>query len=94
MSWLNTPIPLYQLLIMVTVYVIYKELIKLLVKLTYKRLRNERNARRALLAEPADESPEHPEAPQVPRPVELDDQGPDADTGNRPGQPCGDRAVH
>lgn len=39
MSWLNTPIPIYQLLIMVTVYVIYKELIKLLVKLTYKRLR-------------------------------------------------------
>jgi hypothetical protein len=52
-NWLNTPIPIYQLLIMVTVYVIYKELIKLLVKLTYKRLRRKPDEKTPIPIEPA-----------------------------------------
>lgn len=86
MSWWNTPIPLWQLGVLVTGYVIYKELVKLAVKLTYKRLRSEADARRqrrALLGEPADEGAELSAPGEVQRPLELDDQGPHADTGHR-----------
>lgn len=44
MSWLSTPIPLYQLLVLITIYVIYKELVKIglksLVKLLQRRKKN------------------------------------------------------
>jgi uncharacterized protein (DUF608 family) len=39
MTWLTTPIPIYQLLILLTVYVLYKELIKLTLKALLKRIR-------------------------------------------------------
>ena len=90
MSWWNTPIPLWQLGVLVTGYVIYKELVKLAVKLTYKRLRSMNDARLrqnqggTVLGQPADEGAELPEAGQVHRPLELDNQRPDADTGHRP----------
>ena len=77
MSWWNTPVPLWQLAVVVTAYVIYKELVKLAVKLTYKRLRDQHNARRTartLLGQPADESPQLPAPREVQRPLELDDQ--------------------
>lgn len=83
---LHQTVPVWQLLVLVTFYVIYKELVKLGVKLTYKRLRDQHNARRtarALLAEPADESSELPAPREVQRPLELDDQGPTEDTGHR-----------
>lgn len=83
MGWLNTPVPLWHLAILVTAYVIYKELVKLVVKLTYKRLRSEYNARRAILPGPADEGSEHLAPPQVQRPLELDDQSAHADSWDR-----------
>lgn len=86
MSWWNTPVPLWQLAVVVTAYVIYKELVKLAVKLTYKRLRSEADARRqrrALLGQPADEGAELPAPGEVQRPLELDDQRPPPDTGDR-----------
>lgn len=39
MSWLNTPIPLYQFLVLLTIYVVYKELVKILLKVFIKRIR-------------------------------------------------------
>lgn len=90
MSWWNTPIPLWQLGLVVTAYVIYKELVKLAVKLTYKRLRGMSDARLrqnqggTVLGQPADEGAECPAPREVPGPLELDDQRTDPDTGHRP----------
>lgn len=83
---LHQTVPVWQLLVLVTFYVIYKELVKLGVKLTYKRLRSEHDARRerrALLGQPADQGAELPAPREVPGPLELDDQGTHADTGHR-----------
>jgi len=87
-GFLNQTVPVWQLLVLVTFYVIYKELVKLTVKLTYKRLRDQHNARRtarAVLAESTDEVSQRTEASEVQRPLGLDDQRPHADTGHRAG---------
>lgn len=83
---LHQTVPVWQLLVLVTFYVIYKELVKLGVKLTYKRLRSEADARRqrrALLGSATDEVPQCAAASEVQRPLELDDQRPHPDTGDR-----------
>lgn len=55
MSWLHTSIPLYQFLILLTVYVFYKEFLKLLLKSTFKLIRRKINDRReSALQAPAD----------------------------------------
>lgn len=92
-SFLHHTVPVWQLLVLVTVYVVYKELVKLAVKATYKRLRSE-HERRTLLGKSPDESPELPAPAQVHGPLELDDQGLDPDTRDRAGQPCGNSTVH
>lgn len=79
MNWLNTPIPIYQLLIMVTVYVIYKELIKLLVKLTYKRLRRKPDEKTQI---PAESTVLDAGQPSLPAPA-----GPGGETPQSPVEP-------
>jgi len=45
MNWWNATVPLWQLIVLATVYTIYKEVIKLTLK-TLLKLRRERNANR------------------------------------------------
>ena len=52
-NFLHQSIPVWQLLVLVTVYVVYKELVKLVVKVTYKQLKN---ARQSYLAKSANEA--------------------------------------
>lgn len=54
MSWLSTPIPIYQLLILLTVYVLYKELLKILLKALIKKWRLSRDNRASTLQASAD----------------------------------------
>jgi len=85
-SLLHQTVPVWQLLVLVTFYVIYKELVKLGVKLTYKRLRDQHNAKRtarAFLGQPADESPQLPAPTQDRQAVGVENIRPDASTRHR-----------
>lgn len=55
MSWLHAEIPIYQLLIGITIYVFYKELLKFIFKQTFKiivRRRTRNDQPREILEQP------------------------------------------
>lgn len=89
-SLLHQTIPVYQLLGLVAVYVLYKEFVKLLFKFTIKRIKARHHARLSrnqpgqVLGLAEDQHLERPEEGQVRGPLELDDQRSHSDTGHRP----------
>lgn len=56
MSWLTTPIPIYQLLILLTIYVLYKEFVKIALKafIRYLKSRRQNNGQAQILEKPED----------------------------------------